>query len=86
MRMQGDDNARKHLYASAASPRSLHALCRVLPGRGSQRPGSSACCVQNEIMPGVVERDLAKDGHQTNAAAAGQTRKVVAKAWKFAES
>ncbi len=39
----------------------------------------------NEIMPGVVERELAKDGHQTNAAAVEQTRTMVAKAWKVAE-
>jgi ferritin-like metal-binding protein YciE len=39
----------------------------------------------NEIMPGVVERELAKDGHQTDAAAVGQTRTMVAKAWKVAE-
>src|SRR5688572_576805 len=39
----------------------------------------------NEIMPGVVERELAKDGHQTDAAAVGQTRSIVAKAWKVAE-
>jgi ferritin-like metal-binding protein YciE len=39
----------------------------------------------NEIMPGVVERELAKDGHQTDAAAVGQTRSMVAKAWKVAE-
>jgi hypothetical protein len=36
-------------------------------------------------MPGVVERELAKDGHQTDAAAVGQTRTMVAKAWKVAE-
>src|SRR5919107_3371602 len=40
----------------------------------------------NEIMPGVVDRELAKDGHQTNSAAVGQTRSMVAKAWKTAES
>ena len=39
----------------------------------------------NEIMPGVVERELAKDGHWTNSAAIGQTRSMVAKAWKTAE-
>jgi ferritin-like metal-binding protein YciE len=40
----------------------------------------------NELMPGVVERELAKDGHQTNSAAVGQTRSMVAKAWQTAES
>src|SRR4028118_350102 len=40
----------------------------------------------NEIMPSVVERELAKDGHQTNSAAVATTRKVVATAWKTAES
>src|SRR5215204_5351601 len=40
----------------------------------------------NEIMPGVVERELAKDGHQTDRAAVEQTRSMVAKAWKVAES
>ena len=40
----------------------------------------------NEIMPGVVERELAKDGHQTDTAAVATTRKVVATAWKTAES
>jgi hypothetical protein len=40
----------------------------------------------NEIMPGVVARELTKDGHQTNSAAVGQTRSMVAKAWKTAES
>lgn len=39
----------------------------------------------NEVMPGVVERELAKDGHQTNTAAVAETRKVVATAWKVAE-
>jgi ferritin-like metal-binding protein YciE len=39
----------------------------------------------NEVMPGVVERELAKDGHQTNSAAVGQTRSMVAKAWMVAE-
>ena len=39
----------------------------------------------NEIMPGVVDRELAKDGHQTNSAAVGQTRSMVTKAWKTAE-
>ncbi len=40
----------------------------------------------NEIMPGVVERELIKDGHQTDASAVATTRKVVARAWKVAES
>ena len=40
----------------------------------------------NEIMPGVVDRELAKDGHQTDSSAVGTTRKVVANAWKTAES
>jgi ferritin-like metal-binding protein YciE len=39
----------------------------------------------NEIMPGVVERELAKDGHQTNKGAVAETRKMVATAWKTAE-
>jgi ferritin-like metal-binding protein YciE len=39
----------------------------------------------NEIMPGVVERELAKDGHQTNKDAVAETRKMVATAWKTAE-
>jgi ferritin-like metal-binding protein YciE len=38
----------------------------------------------NELMPGVVNRELAKDGHQTDDAAVGATRKVVAKAWSAA--
>jgi ferritin-like metal-binding protein YciE len=38
----------------------------------------------NEVMPGVVARELAKDGHQTDDAAVGATRKMVAKAWKAA--
>jgi hypothetical protein len=40
----------------------------------------------NEIMPGVVERKLAKDGQKTDAPAVATTRKIVAKAWKTAES
>ena len=40
----------------------------------------------NEIMPGVVDRELAKDGHQTDTSAVATTRKVVATAWKTAES
>jgi ferritin-like metal-binding protein YciE len=40
----------------------------------------------NEIMPGVVDRELAKDGHQTDSSVVATTRKVVAKAWKTAES
>ena len=39
----------------------------------------------NEVMPGVVERELAKDGHQTDKAAVPATREVVAKAWHAAE-
>ena len=39
----------------------------------------------NELMPGVVARELDKDGHQTDSAAVGQTRKMVATAWKVAE-
>jgi ferritin-like metal-binding protein YciE len=40
----------------------------------------------NEIMPGVVDRELAKDGHQTDPAAVATTRRVVAQAWRTAES
>jgi len=40
----------------------------------------------NELMPGVVERELAKDGHQTDKGAVGQTQSMVANAWKTAES
>ena len=40
----------------------------------------------NEVMPGVVDRELAKDGHETDTSAVATTRKVVAKAWKTAES
>jgi hypothetical protein len=32
-----------------------------------------------------VERELAKDGHQTNEGAVAETRKMVATAWKVAE-
>jgi ferritin-like metal-binding protein YciE len=39
----------------------------------------------NEIMPGVVERELAKDGHQTNPGAVAATRQVVPSAWHAAE-
>ncbi|MDF2762880.1 MAG: hypothetical protein K0S83_1614, partial [Thermomicrobiales bacterium] len=38
----------------------------------------------NEIMPGVVERELAKDGHQTNEGAVAATRQVVPNAWHAA--
>jgi ferritin-like metal-binding protein YciE len=38
----------------------------------------------NEVMPGVVERELAKDGHQTDKTAVGATRTAVAKAWSSA--
>ena len=40
----------------------------------------------NEIMPGVVHRELVKDGHQTHPGAVAETRKMVATAWKVAES
>jgi len=40
----------------------------------------------NKLMPGVVARELAKDGHQTDPSAVATTRKVVATAWKTAES
>jgi ferritin-like metal-binding protein YciE len=40
----------------------------------------------NEIMPGVVNRELAKDGHQTDPSAVAMTRKAVATAWTTAES
>ena len=39
----------------------------------------------NEIMPGVVERELAKDGHQTNPGAVAATREIVPRAWHIAE-
>jgi ferritin-like metal-binding protein YciE len=39
----------------------------------------------NEIMPFVVERELAKDGHQINEGAAAATRQVVPSAWHAAE-
>src|SRR5215218_1988468 len=39
----------------------------------------------NEIMPGVVERELAKDGHRTNKGAVAATRQVVPRAWHAAE-
>ena len=40
----------------------------------------------NEIMPGVVERELAKDGHRTDKAAVAATNAMVGKAWHAAES
>jgi ferritin-like metal-binding protein YciE len=40
----------------------------------------------NEVMPGVVARELAKDDHQIDEAAVGVTRKMVAKAWHAATS
>jgi len=39
----------------------------------------------NEIMPAVVERELAKDGHQTSPASPAETRRVVSRAWKTVE-
>ena len=39
----------------------------------------------NEIMPGVVDRELAKDGHQTKKDAVAETRNMVATAWKVAK-
>ena len=39
----------------------------------------------NEIMPGVVERELSKDGHQTQPGAVAATRQVVPRAWHAAE-
>jgi len=39
----------------------------------------------NEIMPFVVQRELAKDGHQTDKGAVVATWKMVAHAWKTAE-
>jgi len=40
----------------------------------------------NEIMPGVVERELAKDGHRTDKAAVAATNAMVGRAWHAAES
>jgi ferritin-like metal-binding protein YciE len=40
----------------------------------------------NEVMPGVVARELAKDGHQTDPAAVKTTNAMVAKAWRSAAS
>ena len=40
----------------------------------------------NEVMPGVVNRELEKDGHQTAPGAAKATNEMVSKAWKTAES
>ena len=39
----------------------------------------------NEIMPTVVERELAKDGHQTSPGAVAATREIVPRAWHTAE-
>ncbi len=39
----------------------------------------------NEIMPGVVARELTKDGHQTQPGAVAATRQVVPNAWHAAE-
>jgi hypothetical protein len=39
----------------------------------------------NEIMPDVVERELVKDGHQTNEGAVAATRRVMPNAWHAAE-
>jgi hypothetical protein len=54
---------------------------------GSALLGQAAGAIEriNEIMPGVVERELAKDGHQTNNGAVAETRRMVATAWKVAE-
>lgn len=38
----------------------------------------------NEVMPGVVERELAKDGHQTDGSAVAATREMVGRAWNSA--
>jgi ferritin-like metal-binding protein YciE len=40
----------------------------------------------NEVMPGVVARELANDGHQTDPAAVKATNAMVAKAWHSATS
>src|SRR5215216_7170774 len=40
----------------------------------------------NEIMPGVVARELAKDGHRTDKAAVAATNAMVGRAWHAAES
>jgi hypothetical protein len=40
----------------------------------------------NEIMLGVVERELAKDGHRTDKAAVAATNAMVGRAWHAAES
>ena len=39
----------------------------------------------NEIMPEVVARELAKDGHQVSDGAVDATRKMVSKAWETSE-
>jgi hypothetical protein len=36
-------------------------------------------------MPGVVERELVKDGHQTKPGAVAATRQVMPNAWHAAE-
>jgi ferritin-like metal-binding protein YciE len=50
-----------------------------------EQVGTTAGNPINEIMPGVVERELAKDGHQTDKSAVAETRRMVATAWKTAE-
>ncbi len=40
----------------------------------------------NEVMPGVVERELSDDGLQTNPEAPSATRDMVSKAWHAAEA
>ena len=39
----------------------------------------------NEVMPGVVERELSDDGLPTNPEAVASTRQIVSKAWHTAE-
>jgi ferritin-like metal-binding protein YciE len=39
----------------------------------------------NEVMPGVVHRELIKDGHRADEAAVAATREAVARAWHSIE-
>lgn len=39
----------------------------------------------NEVMPGVVARELEKDGHQVQSGAVEATRKIVDRSWESSE-
>ena len=96
MRTEGISKSLRDDYAAFSLAAISYAMLHTTAlGLGNQRVASLAerhltdyaGAIEriNEIMPGVVHRELVKDGHQADAGAVAATRQVVPNAWHAAE-